>query len=69
MTPSRFRECLAAIGWTQDRGAAAFFGCSARTVRRWASGASPVPSEGAALLERLAAWIEENRPAREPGND
>ncbi len=64
MTPARFRECLTVVGWSQAGGAARFLGRTGRQMRRYASGESPIPDEDAALLERLVAWIEENRPRR-----
>ncbi len=57
MTPTRFRECLALLRWTQ-RGLADALDCDDRLVRRWASGAGSVPPEVAAWLERLTAAHE-----------
>lgn len=42
MTPTRRRECLALLRWTQ-RGFAAVIGWDEGTVRRWLSGALAVP--------------------------
>ena len=51
MTPDRFRECLAALHWSQ-RGVAEILYCDDRLVRRWADGSEPVP-------EAVEHWIEE----------
>lgn len=53
MTPNRFRNCLAVLGWTQ-RGLAANLQCDDRLVRRWASGEAEIPPGVAAWLETLA---------------
>jgi transcriptional regulator with XRE-family HTH domain len=50
MTPTRLRECLAVLGWTQ-RGLAAFLGCDERMAREWAAGKRLMPP-------RLAEWVE-----------
>ena len=60
MTPTRLRECLAALRWTQ-RGLAAVLDVDERQVRRWAAGAG-VPEAVAAWLERAARWHEKNPP-------
>src|SRR5215472_2069443 len=44
MTPTRFRECLAALALTQ-RGLAPYLSCSARTPRHWAAGSHPIPEK------------------------
>lgn len=54
MTPTRLRECLAALHWTQ-RGLAAILGCSDSLTRRWAAGNDTVPPAVAAWLEELTA--------------
>jgi len=54
MTPSRLRECLDALGWSQ-RGLADKLGVHETRVRRMARGSFPVPAEVAAWLETLAA--------------
>lgn len=54
MTPTRLRECLAALHWTQ-RGLAAILGCSDSLTRRWAAGSDTVPPAVAAWLEGLTA--------------
>ena len=51
MTPDRFRECLAALHWSQ-RGVAEILYCDDRLVRRWADGSEPMP-------ESVERWIEE----------
>jgi len=50
VTPTRLREALAALHWSQ-RGLAAILDIDERQVRRWAAGTYPVP-------ERIAAWLE-----------
>lgn len=56
MTPDRFRECLAALDWSQ-RGFAALVRVDERQVRRWAAGAT-IPPAIAAWLEMLARFHE-----------
>ncbi|MCE2578015.1 hypothetical protein LDL36_05735 [Komagataeibacter sp. FNDCR1] len=58
MTPTRFRECLAAIGWSQ-RGFATKIGADERLARRWAAGRADIPPSIAAWLEVLARIHEE----------
>ncbi|MBV1834972.1 helix-turn-helix domain-containing protein [Novacetimonas pomaceti] len=53
MTPTRLRECLALLRWSQ-RGLADVLDTHQTTVRRWATGAQPIPENVAAWLERLA---------------
>ena len=57
MTPTRLREALAALHWSQ-RGLAAILDIDERQVRRWAVGAYPVPVRIAAWLEGMAAYAE-----------
>lgn len=52
MTPTRFRECLDALHWTQ-RGLARILNQPEGLVRQWARGARPVPQEVADWLEKL----------------
>jgi hypothetical protein len=59
MTPTRLRECLEILHWTQ-RGAADVIGCADRMVRLWAAGGEPVPPEIATWLEALAAAHQAN---------
>lgn len=54
MTPTRLREVLHLLRWSQ-RGLADVLGCSDRLVRMWAQEDAPVPAEVAAWLEALAA--------------
>ena len=54
MTPTRLRECLDALHWSQ-RGLADVLGYSEGTVRGWARGARDIPSEVACWLDMLAA--------------
>ena len=61
MTPTRLREALAALHWSQ-RGLAAILGVDERQVRRWAAGAYPVPARIAAWLEGMAAYAESHPP-------
>ena len=61
MTPTRLRECLDALGWTQ-RGLARMLNRQEGTVRQWARGAVQIPPDVAAWLETLAA-VHERHPA------
>ena len=54
MSPTRLRECLALLHWSQ-RGLADVLRYSEGTVRGWARGARPIPPEVAEWLETLAA--------------
>ena len=54
MTPSRLRECLEALGWSQ-RGLADMLGVHETRTRRWARGALEIPAEVADWLETLTA--------------
>jgi transcriptional regulator with XRE-family HTH domain len=54
MTPTRLRECLAVLHWTQ-RGLADVLGLHETRVRRWARGVLPTPDNVAEWLERLVA--------------
>lgn len=69
MTPSRLRECLAALDWTQ-RGLARLLDRQEGTVRQWARGAVQIPEDVAVWLEVLARHHAANpppaRPDREP---
>jgi len=53
MTPTRFRECLDALHWTQ-RGLARILGRPEGTVRQWARGAVRIPDDVALWLKYLA---------------
>lgn len=63
MTPTRLRECLALLRWSQ-RGLADALGRQEGTVRQWARGAVQIPEEVAAWLEKLARHHERNPPPR-----
>jgi len=52
MTPTRLRECLEALRWSQ-RELAATLECNDRLVRRWA-----VRVPGYAVPECVGAWLE-----------
>ena len=54
MSPTRLRECLDLLSWSQ-RGLADVLGVHETRVRRWARGAIDVPAEVASWLEALAA--------------
>lgn len=53
MTPTRFREILAALEWTQ-RGLARILDRPEGLVRQWARGARPIPGDVATWLEVAA---------------
>ncbi len=57
VTPTRFRESLAALHWSQ-RGLAAVLQCDDRIIRRWSSGEAEIPASVAAWLETLARCHE-----------
>lgn len=57
MTPTRFRECLDALRWSQ-RGLADILNTHQTTVRRWATGQQPIPPNVQEWLEELS---EEHR--------
>lgn len=54
MTPDRFRECLAALQWSQ-RGFADYLGLHYTTVQRMAAGRQVIPDNVADWLDALAA--------------
>lgn len=61
MTPTRLRECLDALRWSQ-RGFAAALGRPEGTVRQWARGTVRIPDAVAIWLERAGGWHERNPP-------
>ena len=64
MTPTRLRECLAALRWSQ-RGFAEALSRPEGTVRQWARGATRIPDDVAAWLEEAGQWHAKNPlPAR-----
>lgn len=63
MTPSRFRDCLAVLDWSQ-RGLARLLERAEGSVRMWARGASEVPDDVAEWLEARAAHAEQHPPPR-----
>lgn len=54
MTPTRLRECLTALHWSQ-RALARILDVDEGTVRRWARGAAAIPDEVPPWLESLTA--------------
>jgi DNA-binding transcriptional regulator YdaS (Cro superfamily) len=50
MTPTRLRQCLDVLGWTQ-RGLARLLDRQEGTIRQWARGAVQIPDD-------VARWIE-----------
>ena len=54
MTPGRFHDCMTRLRYS-SRSLADVLGCHDRLVRRWASGAMPIPPPVAAWLEAAAA--------------
>ena len=65
MTPTRLRECLDALRWSQ-RGLADALGRPEGTVRQWARGAVRIPDDVGEWLEKAGRWHEKNPPpARE----
>ena len=63
MTPTRLRQCLDALHWSQ-RGLASVLAYDEATVRKWARGAAPVPVKVAEWLDALAR-VHEARPLPE----
>jgi DNA-binding transcriptional regulator YdaS (Cro superfamily) len=63
LTPTRFRECLAVLRWSQ-RGLADVLGRPEGTVRQWARGTVQIPDDVAVWLERAACWHVANPPPR-----
>lgn len=57
MTPTRLRECLDALGWSQ-RCLAETLGLHETRVRRWARGSLDIPKNVVGWLERLAETHE-----------
>jgi transcriptional regulator with XRE-family HTH domain len=68
MTPTRFRECLALLDWTQ-RGVARLLGRQEGTVRQWARGVVSIPGDVSEWLERLARCHEQNPPPKRSVQD
>lgn len=52
MTPAQFERCIATLGLSQTA-ASVFLDVSDRQVRRWVSGASPVPEAVSKLLRLM----------------
>lgn len=63
MTPTRLRECLAVLDWTQ-RGLARLLDRPEGTVRQWARGAVTIPEDVARWLETLARHAARHPPPR-----
>lgn len=63
MTPTRLRECLETIGWTQ-RGLARMLGRQEGTVRQWARGAVQIPEDVGYWVNRVANHIEKYPPPK-----
>jgi transcriptional regulator with XRE-family HTH domain len=64
MDADRFRECLAALDWSQHS-IARLLGVNFATVQRWATGKQEIPPDIATWLETLARCHEANpRPER-----
>lgn len=61
VTPTRLRECLDALHWSQ-RGLATILNRPEGTVRQWARGAVRIPDDVAAWLDKLARYAEKNPP-------
>lgn len=68
MTPTRLRECIEILGWSQ-RGLARMLGRDEGTARQWARGATRIPDDVAAWLERLARFHERNPPPARDRNE
>lgn len=57
MTPTRFRACLEALGWSQ-RHLSTLLACDTNLPTRWARGVAQVPPGVAAWLDALASHAE-----------
>ena len=57
MEPTRLRDCIKVLGWTQ-RGLARLLDRQEGTVRQWARGAVEIPEDVAAWLDKLARYHE-----------
>ena len=64
MNPTRLREILDALHWSQ-RDLADLLGCNERLVRRWAAGQANVPTTVAAWIETRLAYHRHNPPPTE----
>lgn len=63
MTPTRLRECLEVLAWSQ-RGIAKLLGRQEGTVRQWARDAVQIPDDVATWLETRAKHAEMHPPPR-----
>ncbi|AQU89376.1 nuclease (plasmid) [Komagataeibacter nataicola] len=63
MTPTRIRECLALLHWSQ-RELAKILNYGEGTVRGWCRGIQPIPQDAAAWLEMMAQHAEANPPPK-----
>jgi ribosome-binding protein aMBF1 (putative translation factor) len=61
MSPTRLRECLAHLRWSQ-RSLADALTCDERLVRRWAAGQADVPEDVASWLEQMGSVMALNPP-------
>lgn len=61
MDPTRLRECLALLRWSQ-RGLAEALGMDEASVRKMARGTKSVPPELSAWLDRRAKAMEADPP-------
>ncbi len=63
MTPTRPRDCIELLGWTQ-RGLARMLDRPEGTVRQWVRGVVRIPEIVAAWLEVRAKHAEEHPPPK-----
>ena len=68
MTPPQFRDTLTALQVTTGT-VALWVTADARLVRRWYSGARPVPDDVGAWLEGVAGWFAAHPPPVTRGRD
>ena len=64
MPPTRLREILGALHWSQ-RDLADLLSCNERLVRRWAAGQAALPSPVAGWLEARLVDHQHNLPPTE----
>jgi ribosome-binding protein aMBF1 (putative translation factor) len=68
MTPTRLRECLVLLAWSQ-RGLATLLERHEGTVRQWARGAVEMPDDVVRWLEARARHAEKHPPPLRIKND
>lgn len=65
MTPERFNACLDILTYSSSQLADLLGRADARHVRRWGTGARPIPYAVADWLEGLVAYFEAHPPPQQ----